>query len=168
MEDTREQVRRIYFAQLGVREGTGRNTGAEVEQYLKYTGLGKGYAWCASFVCWVYGKAGVENPRTAWAAGLFPKRRLLWQNGRGSINIAAGQAFGKQPEMGDIFGLYYPSLKRIGHCGFVDHWGEKEVITVEGNTNNDGSREDDGVYRKRRPVKSIHVVADWIGKGFCT
>lgn len=156
----RQRVKAIYDSQMGVREATGHNDGPQVEQYLRYTGLGKGNAWCAAFVCWVLGQAGVENPRTAWAVSLFPKEKLIWKQGNshatGNTQLATKKA--------SVFGLYFPSLKRIAHCGFIDQWGETQVITVEGNTNDQSSREGDGVYRKRRPIKSLYAVADWIGK----
>ncbi len=156
IETTRLRVKKIYDSQLGVREATGHNDGAQVERYLRYTGLGKGHAWCAAFVCWVLGQAGVDNPKTAWAASLFPKNRLVWSRAKA---LATGN-----PQRATIFGIYFPSLKRIAHCGFIDKWSEKEVITVEGNTNDNGSREGDGVYRKRRPIRSLYAVADWIGR----
>ncbi|MGK9118018.1 peptidoglycan-binding protein [Olivibacter jilunii] len=165
MASTRLRVKKVYDSQLGVLEATGRNDGPQVEAYLAYTGLGKGYAWCAAFVCWVLGQADVGNPKTAWAASLFPHDKLVWPRGRlpttGSRTTNNGQPITKTA---CVFGLYFPSLKRIAHCGFIDEWGEKEVITVEGNTNDTGSREGDGVYRKRRPIKSLYAVADWIGK----
>jgi len=56
---------------------------------------------------------------------------------------------------------YFPDKKRIAHVGFVDSWDDKYVITVEGNANEAGSREGDGVYRKRRLIGSIYQVARW-------
>lgn len=156
----RQQVKTVYDSQIGIREATGHNDGTQVEAYLHYTGLGKGNPWCASFVCWALGQAGVENPKTAWAASLFPKEKLIWKQG----NPLATRNWQLATMRACVFGLYFPSLKRIAHCGFIDQWGEKEVITVEGNTNDSGSREGDGVYRKRRPIKSLYAVADWIGK----
>lgn len=67
----------------------------------------------------------------------------------------------RRPRKGDVFGIYFPDKKRIAHVGFVDSWDDKYVITVEGNTNEAGSREGDGVYRKRRLVGSIYQVARW-------
>lgn len=66
------------------------------------------------------------------------------------------------PKRADVFGIYFANLKRIAHVGFIDEWGEKQIITVEGNTNEAGSAEGDGVYRKRRPIVSIYQVANWI------
>ncbi len=66
------------------------------------------------------------------------------------------------PKMGDVFGLYFPEKGRIAHVGFVDKWQDPWVTTVEGNTNVLGSREGDGVYRKRRLVRSVYRVARYV------
>lgn len=42
-------------------------------------------------------------------------------------------------------------------------WSEGNfTITVEGNTNEAGSREGDGVYRKRRLKNQIYKISRWI------
>ncbi|GAA4786250.1 hypothetical protein GCM10023231_12730 [Olivibacter ginsenosidimutans] len=169
-DSIRQQVKTSYDSQIGVREASGHNDGLQVETYLRYTGLGKGNAWCAAFVCWVLGQTGVENPKTAWAASLFPNDKLIWKQGKLLATRNAQRATTKgsratgNAQLATVFGLYFSSLKRIAHCGFIDQWGDQEVITVEGNTNDSGSREGDGVYRKRRPIKSLYAIADWIGK----
>jgi len=154
----RELLQKIYTAELGTTELSGMNDGKRVEEYLHYVGLGKGNAWCAAFVCWVLGKAGINNPRSAWAPALFPQKRVVWQRNKtfrkptDSLNL---------PHTGDVFGLYFPEKGRIAHVGFVDDWQSKWVITAEGNTNAEGSREGNGVYRRRRLVNSVYQVASY-------
>ncbi|TYR36937.1 hypothetical protein FXV77_07095 [Sphingobacterium phlebotomi] len=65
---TRARIVEIAVAEIGVKEATGNNDGARVEEYLNYTGLGKGHAWCAAFVSWCYGQVGLTEPRNneAW------------------------------------------------------------------------------------------------------
>lgn len=171
----RDQVQMIYIAELGVREKTGNNDGPKVEEYLRYVGLQKGDPWCAAFVCWVFDQAGVVNLRTGWSPALFPKDKIVWNRnnvsgaGKG-VGVAGRQVEGRSvagaakrlPEKGDVFGIWFPDKGRIAHVGFVDTWGEKWVITVEGNTNEAGSREGDGVWRKRRLVQSVYQVSDFI------
>ena len=153
----RVRLRAVYLAEVGVREASGNNDGPRVAAYLRYCGLGEGYAWCAAFVCWTYGQAGVANPRTAWAAALFPESHLLYQRGQPGRSGT--------PQQGDVFGIYFANLKRIGHVGFIDDWrAGSYVVTVEGNTNGAVSREGDGVYRKRRPKSQVYKVADFIDR----
>jgi len=159
----RENLQSIYTREIGVREKTNKNDGERIAEYLNYTGLSEGYAWCAAFISWSFKQAGFPEPKTAWSPSLFPGKRIIWKRNGGvqSRHIkSAGQD--RTPEAGDVFGIYFTDLKRIAHAGFVDEWGDKYVITVEGNTNEGGSRDGDGVYRKRRPISSIYQVADWV------
>jgi hypothetical protein len=148
---SRNAVKVVYTSQIGVREATGSNDGKVVESYLKVTGLSKGYAWCAAFVSWTFEKAGVKAIKSAYSPSWFPRNKTIWKQGKGS-----------QPQQGDVFGIWFSNKNRIAHVGFVDSWGAKEVITVEGNTNEAGSREGDGVYKKRRLIRQIYAVSNWI------
>jgi hypothetical protein len=65
---------------------------------------------------------------------------------------------------GLVFGIYFPDLKRIGHCGFVEGVRGEWVQTIEGNTGPEGSREGIGVFRRLRHKRSICKYADWIKK----
>src|SRR5690606_32655991 len=94
-----DALRETYRKEIGVVEEGGNNDGSRVEEYLRYCGLGKGYAWCAAFVSWCHGQAGYPEPRNAWAAALFPAARQV-----------------DAPRQGDVFGIYYTNLKRIGHA----------------------------------------------------
>src|SRR3546814_750968 len=142
-EQQRAQIRTIYTQEIGVREKSNKNDGERVGEYLKYTGLNEGYAWCAAFVSWSFGQAGLKEPKTAWSPSLFPNKRIIWRKNQNK----------PIPQAGDVFGIYYSNLKRIAHAGFIDQWGDKYVITVEGNTKDANSREGEGVYRKRRRTK---------------
>ncbi|MBO9675415.1 MAG: CHAP domain-containing protein [Sphingobacteriaceae bacterium] len=139
-----EKLLQIARKELGVREASGRNDGPRVAAYLRYVNIGEGSPWCVAFVSWVFGQAGYAEPRTAWSPALFPVTKRTKQ-----VNPAV------------VFGIYFSRLKRIAHCGFVERPDGDWLITIEGNTNMAGSREGDGVYRKRRPLKAIKYFADW-------
>jgi len=141
----RTRVLAIAKSQLGVREVGGNNNGTAVKAYLAYTNLEQGYPWCAAFVSWVYGKASLAQPKTAWSPALFPAKRLT-----------------KTPKPADVFGIYFPKLKRIAHCGLVLQTKADWVLTIEGNTNLNGGNDGDGVYRKWRHKKTIALYAQWL------
>ena len=145
----------IYLSQVGVREATGNNDGKEVEMYLRATGLGKGYAWCAAFVRWGFDSAGVKTTITAWSPTAENKNNYVLKKGTWEQDLRRG----------DVFTLYFPRLKRIGHTGFAHKkFGVKSIQTVEGNTGGlgpDGDREGDGMYIKLRPVETIHSITRW-------
>lgn len=153
-QNARNRVKEIYTAELGVRELSGRNDGERVEMYLQSVGHKKGAPWCAAFVSWVYQEADIKAPRSAWSPAWFPISNTVYIR-RASKN--------KTPDSGDVFGIYFQNLKRIAHVGFIDEWQSGSVaITVEGNTNEAGSREGDGVYRKRRLKSQIYKVSRWL------
>ena len=160
----RDKVQQIYTSQIGIREKQ-PNSGPAVEEYLRYVNLPKGNPWCAAFVCWVYGQAGVTNPKSGWSPALFPRSNVIWSKGVESGKwkvIGHAQTSDLRPQTSDIFGLYFPEIGRIAHVGFIDQWDGTWLTTVEGNTNLNGSREGDGVYRKKRLVRSVYKVARYV------
>ncbi|TKC06394.1 peptidoglycan-binding protein [Pedobacter frigoris] len=147
-------------AAIGVKEATGKNDGARVEQYLRYTGLPKGNALCASFVFFCFWKAGYKEPKTAWSPALFPKDRVVAI--ATSRNAPRNDKKWRDDKRGLVFGIYFPDLKRIAHVGFVEMERGKYIQTIEGNTGSDGGREGNGVFRRLRHKRTISKYADWL------
>lgn len=144
----RMEVVRTAVKELGLREQSGRNDGAQVERFLKVVGLLKGEPWCAAFISWVFYETGFEKPRTGWSPALFPVSRLA-----------------RSALPGNVIGIYFPDKKRIAHVGLIEKEDGSWIVSIEGNTNVEGSREGDGVYRKRRHKKAIYQISDWITEG---
>ena len=152
LEPVKMTLPEIYLSQIGVREATGKNDGPEVEMYLRSVKLGKGYPWCSAFVAWSLDEAEIPHRINAWSPTAENRNNFVYQNKR----------FSKDAKAGDVFTIWYNNLKRIGHTGFYhDRQNESIVITVEGNTNNAGSREGDGVYKKYRSLNVIHSISRW-------
>lgn len=150
-----DDVVSVYSSQIGIREKSGKNDGEMVEKYLKSVGLPAGNPWCAAFVYWTFQTAGVKGmPRSGYSPVWFQKKVIYQRNGLRN----------KPPDRGDVFGIWFASKNRIAHVGFIDAWddGTAYVVTVEGNTNEAGSREGDGVYRKRRLKNQIYKVSRWL------
>ena len=155
-DNLRDKVEQKYTSQIGVREATGFNDGVTVEVYLHSVGLGKGYAWCAAFVNWVYFETGVTHVQgSAWAPLWFQKEYVIYQPSK--------RIYKKTPNKGDVFGIWFANKGRIAHVGFIHLWENGDwVTTVEGNTNDAGSREGDGVYKKRRIKRQVYAVSNYI------
>ena len=134
----------IAMAELWVRETTGKNDGKRVEEYLATVDLKKGDPYCAAFVSWVFQQAGYDLPRTGWSPSLFPTSRLT-----------------QAAAPGNVFGIYFPAMKRIAHCGLIISSRGDWVNTVEANTDPSGGREGGGVYQRLRHRKSIRCISDW-------
>jgi hypothetical protein len=152
----RDSVASTYLSEIGIREATGHNDGDRVELYLASCGRKAGDAWCAAFVNWCLEVNNASRAESGWSPSWHPKSKLIYRPSAG-INKAT-------PQPGDVFGIWFTKLKRIAHTGFIHAWGPEVTITVEGNTNEAGSREGDGVYRKRRLTRQIHSVSNWIDK----
>jgi hypothetical protein len=154
IHDHRTCVTEAAKADVGVREATGRNDGPAVERYLAHVGLGKGYAWCAAFVSYKLNECGVANPRSAWSPAFALPAARVWTPRKAS----------RSPLPGDVFSLWYTTLKpaRVGHVGFVTGVDGKYITTVEGNTSGPGSREGDGVYARRRELRKVYAITNYI------
>lgn len=144
MNDITSKTLAVAISQIGVREATGHNDGPQVETYLKSIGLGKGYSWCMAFVYWC----------TLQAANALNRRTPLVKTG-GVLNQWETTLCHRTqiPTAGCIFII--DEGKGLGHTGFVESVAGDLIHTIEGNTNNDGSREGIGVFRRVRTIKSI-------------
>ena len=149
-----DRIAEIFWAEVGVRELTGRNDGHRVEEYLAAANRKKGDAWCAAFITWVFKQAGVKAVVSGWSPDWFPANKTIY---------IRGSKTNRTPDRADVLGIYFQNLKRIAHVGFIDKWGAGNFcISIEGNTNDTGAREGDGVYVKRRLKSQIYKVSRWI------
>jgi hypothetical protein len=141
----RKKLVDIAVKEVGVREKTGNNDGTRIAGYLSAVKLKEGQPYCAAFISWVFKNGGLSQPRSGWCPDLFPLSR---------------QTFAALP--GNVVGIYFPELHRIAHVGMITETNGDWMTTVEGNTNLNGSRTGDGVYKKRRHRKTIYRIADWL------
>lgn len=140
----------IAISQLGVCEQPkGSNGGPQVTQYLKSVGLGAGYAWCMAFVHWCVARAseeqGIKNP-------LLKTAGVMMQYNGTVLRKLPKTSSSVKP--GDIFIMQF--AHGTGHTGFVKEVKKGYIVTVEGNTNDDGSREGYEVAERERPLSSIY------------
>ena len=132
----------VYTDILSVRE-VGFNAGKHVEMFLRSVRLGKGFPWCAAFVTYVLIEAGWDTlPKN-------PASVCSWfEMGEDHGAIVTDPS---NLRRGDLIGWCNRRRWR-GHMGvFVSYDAKHNTITsLEGNTNQVGSREGDGCYRKVR------------------
>jgi hypothetical protein len=153
-------VETLRFAakQIGVMEQPlGSNRGPQVDFYLKSVGADLGTPWCAAFVYFCFQQAAVglgsANPVIRTASVLDHWNRA------GAAGI---------PRLGRDECVATPSLVRpgmifiiinsngSGHCGLVESVTGSLLTTIEGNTNDTGSREGIGVFRRqKRTIASV-------------
>lgn len=154
-----EAVAQAAESKIGVRESGGPNKGQALAPFFEadwYDPNGSapgddGYPWCAAFVCWCVQVAVAgrlitfERPRTPGAWALEG-----WSLAQDSSTWTLKNP-GRDIKRGDIV------VFNISHVGIAISSADSGgwVYTVEGNTNGEGSREGDGVYRRRRHISQF-------------
>lgn len=154
-----EAVAQAAESKVGVRESGGANKGAGLKPFFDADGYDPngplagddGYPWCAAFICWcvmvaVAGRAiTFKRPKTPSAWGLedwsLEQDKSTWTL----------KPPGRDIQRGDIV------IFKFSHVGIAvgPVTSDGYVPTVEGNTNDMGIREGDGVYRKHRNIVTI-------------
>src|SRR5947209_10094929 len=135
MAASAQAVLDVARSQIGYREGPNNDT-----KYGAWYGLNN-QPWCAMFVSWCAAQVSALDiiPKHAWTpAGA----QWFQQQGR----------WGGAPQSGAIVYFDFPGgFNGVEHVGIVETVeGDGSVVTIEGNTNNNGSGNGDGVYRMRR------------------
>jgi CHAP domain len=138
------------------------NRGPRVDEYQVRTGLRlkagvEGFAWCACFVYFCFDEAakklGRKNP-VIKSAGCHDH----WNRARDSgIAQITGTRATNKPELvqpGMIFIMDFGGGK--GHTGIVEAVHGGFITTIEGNSNNQGSRDGVGVFRLTRKINTIN------------
>jgi CHAP domain len=156
-------VRATAASFVGVRERGGNNrsfTDKDLQDMMAEVGWKPGYAWCAFFVRAILDDCGVENTITGWSPTAYNKKDVIFTDGRFYQGFRDGDVL--------VMTMSYDKFKKtsrykgIGHTGIVDRISEHSIRTIEGNTNDRGSRDSrsgDGVYVKIRPLsKNIHIT----------
>jgi hypothetical protein len=148
-------VLEIADSQIGVMEAPpGSNWGPKVKEYLACGGLGFPAAWCAGFVYWCFDQAakqaGKKNPLCK-TCGVM----MHWNKSDGK-KILAKDAISNPAliKPGHIFVISFGG--GLGHTGLVESVNGGFINVIEGNTNDNGSREGIGVFRRVRKINSIN------------
>lgn len=159
-----EEVLAFAATQVGVMEDPlGSNRGPQVDQYLRSVGCdpADNLAWCAAFVYFCFDQASQKLAR---------KNPLVKTAGVLDHWTKAGQR--KIPRVLQADAVHDPALVKPGfifilssggghgHTGLVVEVLPGKLVTIEGNTNDNGSREGIGVFRRDR-----RKIAD-ISRGF--
>jgi cell wall-associated NlpC family hydrolase len=149
----------VACSQIGVLEQpAGSNRGREIEQYQATVGIDKGEPWCAAFVFWCFKQAAdlLRQPNPVVKTGRVVEH---WDLARKQgIRTITTQAARQNPE------LLKPGMLFImatgggtGHTGILEKIIGGRLVTIEGNTNDTGSREGIGVFRRStRNIASIN------------
>lgn len=135
----------VAVSQLGEEEKPrGSNWGEPVKTYLASVGIGFAASWCMAFVYWCFKKAsGTDKCPLIRTGGVLH----AWNK------ADAKNKFLRDPQKGDIFIMDFGN--GLGHTGIVESVEGNFIHTIEGNTNDSGSREGYEVCRKIRALSKI-------------
>jgi hypothetical protein len=153
---------------VGLGEEGGDNRGQMVEHFLRSVSLPPGLPWCAAFVHHVGHSAHYDHltKQSSWPLPATGSCEALARAAR------ANGVLRDEPHVGDIFLLYSRLQRRFIHTGIVVGVQDEErvhlrhvhsCVTVEGNTNNDGSANGHTTLRKWRTFKEAdgHKFIRW-------
>jgi hypothetical protein len=155
----------VAVSQIGqMEEPLGSNRGSMVDKYLRATGVSlngspDSRAWCMAFVYWAFDQAASQllkpnvTPMTAGCLDHWAKARFVTGAERITRETAMKDLSLVKP--GQIFICDFG--QGLGHTGIVERvLPDGRLVTVEGNTNTDGSRLGVGVFRlERRKLSDI-------------
>jgi len=147
--------------QIGVMEQpAGSNRGPVVDEYVRRVGLNPSgaYPWCAAFVYWCFSEAakaaGSRNP-VVKTAGVLDHWRKATDREIPRVTGAAAKSSPERVQPGFVFIMDFGG--GVGHTGLVEKVLDGHIVTIEGNTNDGGSREGIGVFRRTgRKLASIN------------
>ncbi len=143
----------VAITQLGVEESPrNSNWGDDVKKYLNSVGIDFPASWCMAFVYWCVKESGIVVPLETGGFTIPLKKTggvlRQWNE------VAKHRKFA-EPKAGDIFIMDLG--KGLGHTGFVESIEESTGLlhTIEGNTNDSGSREGYEVFRRLRKISAM-------------
>lgn len=152
---------------LGLGEDGGDNRGQMVELFLREVQQAPGQPWCAAFVYHVgyWSHYDHRSKRSSWPLPATASCAYLgeWAAMRGVLR--------KDVALGDVFLKYDERLGRFAHTGIVvavhepDPQEDRDVqlcTTIEGNTNDDGSRNGHTTLRKVRRLNERDAFVRWV------
>ena len=129
--------------EIGVRERTGHNDGAEIDKYRN--GAANGAAWCASFVSWCY----KGNDVFGYCSSVSGIMQAAQQKGK---YAAKGQY---SPKAGDVM---IQKNNGASHTGIVEKVDDDGTIhTIEGNASNSVRR-----VTYRPGSKGYNQISGWV------
>lgn len=133
----------IANSQVGLEEiPRGSNWGEHCKKYLNSVGINFPASWCMAFVYWCVKQS-------------YPNEMKLFKTGGvlAQWNKTPKDKRSFKPVIGSVFIMDFG--KGLGHTGFVYGVEGDYILTIEGNTNNENSRNGYEVAKRKRKISTI-------------
>jgi hypothetical protein len=101
--------------------------------------------WCHAYVSKILHDVGESIGKIAYCPA-------------GVAHFRNAEQLASTPQPGDVFYLYFPAMGRYAHTGFVKAVDGDWIVTIEGNTDKNGSRTGGSVMSKRRRWRGTRTV----------
>jgi hypothetical protein len=135
----------------------GSNSGPMIDEYLNAVGLHPGYAWCQAFMYWCYQQAAQQlkgaNPVVKTGGALD-----CWHKTAVQFKITQAEAVKSPALLNPGFQFILSLGNGAGHTGLIEKMEGTILHTIEGNSNNNGSREGYEVVRHQRHISDKLIV----------
>lgn len=154
----REAILRVAESQLGLRE-TSTNRAPGLQKFWDDTSYQEGMAdrepWCSAFATWCVREADKQEKLINFLVPPTFPAVAQWLPWAARADVGA-IIFKKESEYysplpGDIV-VYAPAFSHVGIVKAFTDDSHYPLVTIEGNTNEAGSREGDGIYEKHRAL----------------
>jgi hypothetical protein len=153
----------LALAQKEMKEGGNKkeiwgisNDGPQIRKYLESIGITWADQWCAAFVYFCINEiCKKKNIKNYYIKTGYCPDFARWGK--------ANKVYSYEPERGDIFLLTdsHPTDPWF-HTGFVlEKTSSASIKTIEGNTNDGGSSNGDGIYIRTRLLSNIVFIKWW-------
>lgn len=158
------KVLEIATKEIGVREDPpGSNRGKRIEEYQRLVGIDRGEPWCVAFIffCFATAARGLKLPNPIEEAGCKTGSVLDLWNRAGRANditlLLHDDALNDPSKVKPGMAFVISTGGGYGHVGLIASVVGNQLETIEGNTNDGGSREGIGVFRHTgRTIDSIN------------
>lgn len=135
---------------LGIRE-TSKNHFEGMQRLWAATSYPNGWEnrepYCAAFACFVIAEAVKRNPLLS--VPILPKSAAVKDWKTWARNPKSGVLVFKAGEMNPMPGDIVSLLPNLSHIAIVEKWN-RNVYTIEGNTDDAGGREGNGFHQRQR------------------
>jgi len=143
----------LASADVGQHEVGGNNRGPYVDAVLAEVGLQPGEPWCAAALFSWFERAalqlGIPNPCPRTGSTLE-----MWA-------LAPDVCRDSNPTVGAVYVIRHSAT--TGHVGIIEACGDGGVTEISGNTNREGSREGDSVWRHSGPTPEVIHGGELLG-----
>ena len=151
MGTSANKILELARAELGVKETpAGSNNVKYNESYYRLPVSGPKYPWCATFIWWLFKRAGAPELYFGGQKTAYVPALLTWARQNDMVV--------DEPQPGDLICFDFNDNSKADHIGVCERWDGQYITTIDGNTGTTNEANGGCVMRRRRHKKYILAV----------